>query len=88
MNDGMEQDWRVLGECSAGRNPDIWFSTAVKNLREAKRLCGRCPVRQQCLAFALRESVSHGVWGGMSESERRSLPRGKRRESLVGAGAT
>ena len=83
MNDGAERDWRGLGECSTGSNPDIWFSTAGKNLREAKRLCGRCPVRKQCLAFALEESVAHGVWGGMSESERRSLPRNKRRESLA-----
>jgi WhiB family redox-sensing transcriptional regulator len=72
MDIRIEQDWRVRGECSK-RNPDMWFSTAGKNIKEAKRLCTMCSVRKQCLAFAVESSIPHGVWGGMSEVERRRL---------------
>jgi WhiB family transcriptional regulator, redox-sensing transcriptional regulator len=72
MDSGIEQDWRVRGEC-ADRNPDMWFSTAGKNVREAKRLCRLCAVRKECLSFAVESSIPHGVWGGMSETERRGL---------------
>ena len=72
MDSGSEQDWRVRGEC-ADRNPDMWFSTAGKNVREAKRLCRMCVVRRECLAFAVESAIPHGVWGGMSETERRGL---------------
>lgn len=80
MDNSFEKDWRVRGEC-ADRNPDMWFSTAGKKIREAKRLCRLCAVREECLAFAVESSIPHGVWGGMSESERRRLPAA----GLVGA---
>jgi WhiB family transcriptional regulator, redox-sensing transcriptional regulator len=82
MSEGYERDWRVEGEC-ADRNPDIWFSTAGKNLREAKRLCGLCSVKKECLAFAVESSIPHGIWGGLSEIERRGL----RRHRLLPVGA-
>lgn len=84
MNDCVTEDWRVRGQC-ATRDPDLWFSTAGKNLREAKRLCSLCAVRKQCLAFAIESAVTHGVWGGMSEIERRSIPRAKRAECIASA---
>ena len=72
MDIGSEQDWRTRGEC-ADRNPDMWFSTAGRNVKEAKRLCRLCAVRRECLAFAVQSAIPHGVWGGMSEIERRGL---------------
>ncbi|XVQ10606.1 WhiB family transcriptional regulator [Spirillospora sp. CA-255316] len=41
----------------------------------AKRICGGCPVRGQCLAYALRAGERHGIWGGMTPGERRSHAR-------------
>ncbi|WP_411106567.1 WhiB family transcriptional regulator [Streptomyces sp. cmx-4-9] len=40
----------------------------------AKRVCAGCPVRRECLEHALRTQESFGVWGGLTEEERRSLP--------------
>ncbi|GAA4888653.1 hypothetical protein GCM10023237_02480 [Streptomyces coeruleoprunus] len=42
---------------------------------EAKRVCGRCPVRDQCLRWALDTGQDHGVWGGTGEDERRTIRR-------------
>ena len=72
MDMRIEQDWRTRGEC-VERNPDMWFSTAGKNVKEAKRLCRLCAVRRECLEFAVESSIPHGVWGGMSGIERRAL---------------
>lgn len=48
-------------------------NTAVS--REAKRICGGCLVRDVCLAYALERGERWGVWGGLSETERRMLAR-------------
>ena len=40
---------------------------------QAKAICATCPVREPCLAYALRIREPHGIWGGMSEAERRLL---------------
>ncbi|MCX4633469.1 MULTISPECIES: WhiB family transcriptional regulator [unclassified Streptomyces] len=41
----------------------------------AKAVCGGCPVRTECLAHALDQRIEHGVWGGMTDRERRALLR-------------
>jgi len=43
---------------------DLWFAEAPADLERAKRLCGGCPVRAECLAGALRRHEPWGVWGG------------------------
>ncbi|MGI8867600.1 MAG: WhiB family transcriptional regulator [Mycobacteriales bacterium] len=57
-----------------GRDPDALFVQGAAQNR-AKRLCGACPVRTECLADALDNRVEFGVWGGMTERERRALLR-------------
>lgn len=52
--------------------------TDVEGIELAKSVCRRCPVQSECLARALETGEQFGVWGGMSEEERRQL---KRRES-------
>lgn len=54
---------------------DFWFPEKGGSTREAKGVCGRCPVRAECLAYALEHDERFGVWGGMSERERRRLLR-------------
>src|SRR5881392_3663617 len=66
-------EWTALALCHAG-DPDLLFARgAAQNL--AKMVCRACPVRTQCLADALDHRVEYGVWGGMTERERRALLR-------------
>jgi len=69
-----KRDWRLVAACRA-TDPDLFFppsaaGRSVKQIAQAKRICARCTVRAECLAFALRVRHAHGVWGGMSEDER------------------
>src|SRR3712207_7780508 len=48
---------------------------AILQIEEAKQVCRRCEVREQCLAWALEAGQDHGVWGALSEDERRALKR-------------
>ncbi len=43
------------------------------NAQAAKRICGRCLVRHECLDFAVAENITEGIWGGLSERERRKV---------------
>ena len=52
---------------------------ALAQIERAKQVCARCEVREQCLAWALEAGQDHGVWGGMSEEERRAIKRRKSR---------
>lgn len=54
-------------------DPDLWFPDKGGSTREAKQVCRGCPVIAECLAYALERDERHGVWGGLSERERRRL---------------
>lgn len=69
-----DQDWRGLGSC-AGTDPDLWFAVGAMEHKRAKRICASCPVREQCLSYAMDAPVDHGVWGGLTERERRRYRR-------------
>lgn len=61
-------------------DPDLWFPVgstgpALMQEREAISLCLGCPIRRECLAQALEQGIDHGVWGGMSATDRRALKR-------------
>jgi WhiB family redox-sensing transcriptional regulator len=66
-------DWRRRSRCGDG-NAEVLFVQGAEQ-RKAKLLCAPCPVRTECLAEALDERVQFGVWGGMTERERRALLR-------------
>jgi WhiB family transcriptional regulator, redox-sensing transcriptional regulator len=66
-------DWRRRAACRDG-DPDRLFVRGAAQ-REAKLVCFGCPVRIQCLAEALDHRIEFGVWGGMTERERRALLR-------------
>ena len=70
-----DRDWRQLAACGHA-DPELFFPVSrsgpsIDQITQAKAICARCPVRRQCLAFALDTRQDHGVWGGMSEQERR-----------------
>ena len=69
---GDTPDWMAEALC-AEVDPDLWFPETGGSSREAKRVCARCGVRAECLAYALANDERYGVWGGQSERARRKL---------------
>lgn len=67
-----EATWRDSALC-AQTDPDTFYPEKGGSTRPAKRLCGSCEVRQQCLDYALTNGERFGIWGGLSERERRRL---------------
>jgi WhiB family redox-sensing transcriptional regulator len=67
------EDWAGAAACRSTR-PDALFVKGAEQNR-AKQLCASCPVRTECLAEALDNEIEWGVWGGMTERERRALLR-------------
>lgn len=72
-------DWRHRAACW-GEDPEDFFPVgnsgpALLQTAEAKSVCRRCPVVSECLNWALETGQDAGVWGGMSEDERRALKR-------------
>lgn len=65
------RDWAERAAC-AGRDPDELFIRGTAQNR-VKLICAPCPVRDECLAEALDNRITIGVWGGMTERERRAL---------------
>ena len=66
--------WRLAAACRSA-DPDPFFPVSstgrsLEQVTQANRICARCPIRPECLAFALRTHQSHGIWGGLSEQER------------------
>lgn len=55
--------------------PDTFFPEKGGSTREAKRICNDCPVKPECLDYALENDERFGIWGGLSERERRRLKR-------------
>jgi WhiB family redox-sensing transcriptional regulator len=66
------EEWRLDALC-AETDPDAFFPEKGGSTREAKRVCTGCPVRAACLDFALANDERFGIWGGLSERERRRL---------------
>jgi WhiB family redox-sensing transcriptional regulator len=69
----MVVDWPSMAACRNGDPDALFVQGAEQNV--AKRICRGCPVRYECLADALDNRIEFGVWGGMTERERRALLR-------------
>ena len=67
-------DWSEAGLC-AQTDPDAFFPEKGSSTRDSKRICAACPVLTECREYALDVQPSFGVWGGLSERERRRLQR-------------
>ena len=71
---GEEGDWQEQALC-AQTDPEAFFPEKGGSTREAKRICSGCEVRSECLEYALEHDERFGIWGGLSERERRRLRR-------------
>jgi WhiB family transcriptional regulator, redox-sensing transcriptional regulator len=72
-------DWRHDAACR-GHDPEVFFPTGAtgpvwEEVERAKAVCRRCPVREHCLRWAIGTGQDTGVWGGLSERERRACSR-------------
>ncbi|MGH4015903.1 MAG: WhiB family transcriptional regulator [Pseudonocardiaceae bacterium] len=67
-----QPEWQERALC-AQTDPEAFFPEKGGSTREAKRICVGCEVRAECLEFALAHDERFGIWGGMSERERRRL---------------
>jgi WhiB family transcriptional regulator, redox-sensing transcriptional regulator len=83
-------DWRRLAACRSA-DPDLFFPVTgggwAGQVEKAKVLCGACQVRRECLQYAITGDEAYGVWGGMTEDERRRASRlgRQRRAPAVGS---
>lgn len=83
------EDWRYSAACQ-DTNPELFFPNgegedALSQTAEAKKVCSPCPVRAACLAWAVTERQQHGVWGGLTDSERRATKRRTERQQAKAA---
>jgi WhiB family redox-sensing transcriptional regulator len=72
-------DWRANAACR-DEDPELFFplgdsGPALLQIQDAKAVCNTCDVSRDCLTWALESGQDSGIWGGMSEAERRSLRR-------------
>ena len=76
----IHETWHLKASCR-GPESQLFFPPSLPERREerearearAKRICLDCPVLDDCLDFALRVREPHGIWGGLTEAERRRL---------------
>jgi WhiB family redox-sensing transcriptional regulator len=66
--------WQEDALC-AQTDPEAFFPEKGGSTRDAKRICAQCTVRAECLEYALKNDERYGIWGGLSERERRRLRR-------------
>jgi WhiB family transcriptional regulator, redox-sensing transcriptional regulator len=81
-------DWRERAACR-DEDPELFFPLSdqgpgARQADEAKAVCARCPVRERCLEYALDNGLDHGIFGGLTETERRGLRRRSRTFPLAG----
>jgi WhiB family transcriptional regulator, redox-sensing transcriptional regulator len=69
-----ERSWAVRARCR-GMDPEQFFVRGAAQAKPALRICQRCPVQQLCLEYAMENDIDFGVWGGLTERQRRSLRR-------------
>ncbi len=80
--------WRLRAAC-AGEDLELFFPVgssgpAIVQIATAKAICARCPVREACLRYAVTTGQAHGIWGGMTEDERRGMRYRERLSGLPG----
>ena len=76
----MSTHWMDDARC-VETDPELWFPEldSLWRVAQAKNICGKCPVKQECLDYALVNKFKDGIWGGLSPTERHRLMMGKRK---------
>ena len=69
-----EHPWMVFGACRE-QDPDLFFPESVREAQQAVAICNTCPVRDECLDYSLEARERFGVWGGLTDRQRRQLLR-------------
>jgi len=64
--------WRELAACR-GADLEVFFPGRGESAGPARQVCAACPVRQPCLDYAITNRITHGIWGGLTERERRTV---------------
>lgn len=72
-----ELHWQDFALC-AQTDPDIFFPEKGGSTTPATTVCSACPVQGQCLEYAISHDIRHGIWGGMSDNDRRRIARERR----------
>lgn len=80
-------EWRQQAACR-DTDPDLFFpigttGPAAEQIAHAKKICASCPVRHPCGEYGLRSASNEGIWGGMTEDERRAVRRRRARARRV-----
>lgn len=70
------RSWQNKANCM-GVDPELFFPERGASTREAKEVCRGCVVRDECLEYALANGEKFGIWGGLSERERRKVRRSR-----------
>lgn len=78
IDDVLPPPWSTDALCRQVDVGDLWFPDKGGAVRDAKRICGECRLRVECLQYALDHHERYGIWGGLTERERRRLKDGPR----------
>jgi WhiB family transcriptional regulator, redox-sensing transcriptional regulator len=78
--------WMTEAACRS-EDPELFFpisagDASTDQIRQATSICHRCPVRAECLRYALINNVRHGIWGGRTEQERLAMTRARRSRKI------
>lgn len=78
----LSDEWWGLAACR-NAEPELFFPISVTpasrpTVERAKQVCASCPVQSQCLSYALRHRQEQGIWGGLTEDERRRMAASER----------
>jgi WhiB family redox-sensing transcriptional regulator len=70
------EEWQERALCPQ-TDPEAFFPEKGGSTRDAKRICARCEVKDECLDYALARDIRYGIWGGLSERERCHVKRNR-----------
>lgn len=80
------EEWHLEALC-AQADPEEWYPESRASNRAAKAICNDCPVRQECLDFAMATESSYlhrwGIWGGLTARDRENLARQRRKQGAA-----
>ena len=85
-SESLATEWVALRRC-ADMDPNVFFPNDGAGVIAAQKVCALCPVADACREYALANNITHGVWGGTSERQRRRILRDRRRASKAARAA-